>query len=72
MVHSMSDVFDTSNYAKDFTTKSGKVLFSNKNAKVVGKFKDECGSVPALEFVGLRSKMYSVLVAKDKPSKRTA
>jgi hypothetical protein len=72
MVHSMSDVFDTSNYAKDFTTKSGKVLFSNKNAKVVGKFKDECGSVPALEFVGLRSKMYSVLVEKDKPSKRTA
>jgi hypothetical protein len=72
MVHSMIDSFDTSNYAKDFTTKSGKLLFSNKNVKVVGKFKDECGSVPALEFVCLRSKIYSLLVEKDKPSKRTA
>ena len=71
-VHSMSDKFDTSNYSKDFASKSDKVLFSNDNAKVIGKFKDECGSEAALEFVGLRSKMYSLLVKKDKPSKRTA
>jgi hypothetical protein len=72
LVHSMCDKFDTSNYSKDFLTKSGNVVYSNTNAKVVGKFKDECGSEVAREFVGLRSKMYSLLVDKDKPSKRTA
>lgn len=71
-VYNLKGYFDTSNYAKDFVTKTGKVLHSNENAKVIGKFKDECGSEAALEFVGLRSKMYSLLVKKDKPSKRTA
>jgi hypothetical protein len=71
-MYCMRSRFDTSNYAKDFKTKSGKILFSNENAKVLGKFKDECGSDAAMEFVGLRSKMYSLLVKRDKPSKRTA
>jgi hypothetical protein len=71
-VNKVQERFDTSNYDKDFKTKSGQVLYSNTNAKVIGKFKDECGSDAALEFVGLRSKMYSLLVKKDKPSKRTA
>ena len=33
----MIDIYDTSNY------KSGDVLFSSKNKKVIGKFKDELG-----------------------------
>ena len=47
-------------------------MYSKVNEKIIGKFKDECGGEPPLEFVGLRSKMYSLLVNKDKPSKRTA
>jgi hypothetical protein len=68
----MYDKFDTSNYDANFKTQTGKVVFSKVNAKVIGKFKDECGSEAAEEFVGLRSKMYSLLVKKSKPSKRTA
>jgi hypothetical protein len=71
-IDQMKDKFDTSNYDKNFATKSGKILFSKDNAKVVGLFKDECGSDAALQFVGLRSKMYSLQVKKDKPSKKTA
>ena len=40
-------------------------LFSTDNAKVIGKFKDECNGVPPLHFVGLRPKLYSLLVTKD-------
>ena len=55
----MRDHFDTSDYPTDHP------LFSTANKKVIGKFKDECNGVPPLEFVGLRSKMYSLLVAPD-------
>ena len=57
--------YDTSDYP---TTHP---LHSRANAKVVGKFKDELHGVAPLEFVGLRSKMYSLLLP-DKKSKRTA
>jgi hypothetical protein len=60
------DRYDTSNYDPSSP------LFSRVNEKVIGKFKDECGGVSPIEFVGLRSKMYSLLEEKDKPSKRTA
>jgi hypothetical protein len=50
---------DTSNYPREH------FLYSERNALVVGKMKDECSSLPALEFVGLRSKMYSLLISKD-------
>ena len=49
------DLFDTSDYPRDHA------LFSKRNAKVVGKFKDELNGVAALEFIGLRPKMYSLL-----------
>lgn len=52
--------FDTSDYPKNHK------CYSVKNSRVLGKFKDECGSIPPLEFVGLRSKMYSLLVGGDK------
>ena len=47
------DIYDTSNY------KSGDVLFSSKNKKVIGKCKDELGGKVMSEFIGLRSKSYA-------------
>src|SRR6218665_1127272 len=47
----------------------GHPLHDKKNAKVIGKFKDETNGFPPLEFVGLRSKMYSLLLPDDKEMK---
>ena len=47
--------FDFSNYA------DGDVHFNDDNNLVPGKMKDEMGGDLILEFVGLRSKMYSIL-----------
>ena len=52
-------LFDTSDYPKTH------ILYNAVNAKVLGKFKDECNGKPPLEFVGLRSKMYSILLPGD-------
>lgn len=61
-------LFDTSNYPDD-----DRQLYSKTNAKVVGKMKDECAGVAPREFVGLRSKMYSLQVSQnDKKPKLTA
>ena len=49
-----SDWFDFSNYPTDHPN------FSTKNKLIPGKFKDEMGGKPTEEFVGLRSKMYSI------------
>ena len=46
--------FDTSNYKKD------SFLYSEENKKVLGKMKDECAGAIVEEFIGLRSKMYSL------------
>ena len=48
------DLFDFSNYSKDSK------LFNETNKKVIGKMKDEFGGVIIIEFVGLKSKMYSI------------
>ena len=48
------DLFDFSNYSKDSK------FFDNTNKKVIGKMKDEYGGVIIDEFVGLKSKMYSI------------
>ena len=45
--------------------------FNNDNKKVVGKFKDETNGIPIVEFVGLRPKMYSILL-EDNTEKHTA
>ena len=46
--------FDFSNYSKDSK------VFNETNKKVIGKMKDEFGGVIVNEFVGLKSKMYSI------------
>ena len=48
------DLFDFSNYSKDSK------FFDNANKKVIGKIKDEYGAVIINEFVGLKSRMYSI------------
>ena len=55
------DAYDTSDYPVDHP------LHSRKNAKVLGKIKDECSSLAPQEFVGLRAKMYSILLPNGKP-----
>ena len=47
--------YDTSDYPKEHP------LHSTVNKKVLGKMKDECAGTPILEYVGLRSKMYSIM-----------
>ena len=51
------ELFDNSDYAK-----SSKFFF-DENKKVIGKFKDEAAGEPIIEFVGLKSKMYSYQTA---------
>ena len=48
------DLFDFSNHSKDSK------FFNETNKKVIGKMKDEFGGVIIIEFVGLKSKMYSI------------
>ena len=48
------DLFDFSNYSKDSK------FFNEINKKVIGKMKDEFSGVIVTEFVGLKSKMYSM------------
>ena len=43
----------------------------SENKEVVGKFKDETQVVPTCEFIGLRSKMYSIKL-DDQSEKKTA
>ena len=58
-------LFDNSDYPKDSP------FFDNTNKKVIGKFKDEAAGLPIVEFVGLRSKMYSLMKDNEQGS-RTA
>ena len=48
------DLLDFSNFSKDSK------FFDETNKKVIGKMKDEFGGVIVSEFVGLKSKMYSI------------
>ena len=47
-------------------------LFSNENKDVVGKFKDETNGIPIIEFIGLRSKCYSILTVAGKQKSTAA
>ena len=50
-MHTFSDDLDTSSYPRDSESDALKTLYSSKNAKVLGKFKDECNGTAPLEFV---------------------
>ena len=52
------EYFDLSNCSKNSK------YFCNDNKKVLGKMKDEYGGNVIKEFIGLRSKMYSILATK--------
>ena len=56
--------FDNSDYPSD-----SKFYFA-ENKKVIGKFKDETAGVPIREFIGLKSKMYSISLDNEKFSKK--
>lgn len=60
------DAYDTSNF------NPYEPLYSEANKKVVGKFKSETSSIAPVEFVGLRSKLYSLKVDFAKKPKLTA
>ena len=47
-------LFDFSNYSKDSK------FFDEANKQVIGKMKDEFGGIIMTDFVGLKSKMYSM------------
>ena len=55
--------FDNSDYPENSP------YFNITNKKIIGKFKDEAAGVPIIEFVGLRSKMYSYMKDNDKDVK---
>ena len=52
--------FDFSGYGKD------SIYYNSLNKKVLGKMKDELNGVKIVEFVGLKSKMYSLIANNDK------
>lgn len=64
-LYRLREHFDFSKYPTNHS------LFSVENRAVVGKFKDETDGIPIREFIGLRSKMYSILIGSDK-QKNTA
>ena len=57
------DKFDNSDYHESSR------YFDKLNKKVIGKFKDEALGIPIIEFVGLRSKMYSYIKNNDQGGK---
>ena len=57
------DRFDNSDYPESSP------YFDKTNKKVIGKFKDEAAGIPIIEFIGLRSKMYSYIKDNNKGGK---
>ena len=57
------EIFDNSDYPQDSQ------FFDSTNKKVIGKFKDKAAGMPIVEFIGLRSKMYSYVKDNGKNEK---
>ena len=64
LLYKIRRYFDFSNLDKS------NVLYTENNKKVLGKFKDETGGKTIKEFIGLRPKMYSILLSSGKNIKR--
>ena len=58
------DLFDFSNYSKELK------FYSERNKKVIGKMQDEMGGKIVSEFIGLKSKIYSVAAVDDEEKTR--
>ena len=59
------EMFDNSDYPENSQ------YYCNAIKKVIGKFKDEACGVPIVEFIGLKSKMYSYVKDNEKGGKTT-
>ena len=57
------DIFDNSDYPENSP------YYYNANKKVIEKFKDEACGVPTVEFIDLKSKMYSYIKSDEKGGK---
>ena len=57
------DKFDNSDYP------GNSPYYDKTNKKVIGKFKDEAASIPVVEFIGLKFKMYSYIKNDEKGGK---
>ena len=57
------DKFDDSDYPENSP------YYDTSNKKAIGKFKDKAAGTPIVEFVGLRSKMYSYIKTDEKGGK---
>ena len=58
-----NEMFDNSDYLENSQ------YYCNANKKVIGKFKDEACGVPIVEFIGLKSKVYSYVKDNEKGGK---
>ena len=65
-LHKLKEYFDFSNYPPEHP------LYSTENKTKIGLMKDECGSKSISEFVGLRSKMYSLTTVDGVQKARAA
>ena len=65
-MNEQKEYYDCSEYPKDH------ILYNTENQAVVGKFKDEEKGEIITEFVGLRSKLYSLKVQDKKEEKKVA
>ena len=60
IIHENKELFDFSGYLKQCR------FYDESNKKVIGKMKDELSGKIVSEFVGLKSKMYSLITEDDK------
>ena len=58
-------MFDFSNYSKDST------FYDDTNKRVIGKMKDEYGGAIIDQFIGLKSKIYSIKKTNGSESSTT-
>ena len=62
-LYKKKDLFDNNDYSNDSP------FYFKENKKVIGKMKDEAAGIPIVEFIGLRSKMYSYMKDNEKGGK---